>query len=121
MVVPIILIHFIFLPLFLFFLVALTIADRTDILSRKIANLKPKYSQQSNRRARTATVLSYYFSITWGPGFRSRYRVWLLAGRSGFQMPVEVKDFSLLQNLSTVSGTNQASYSRSNRVKANGT
>jgi len=121
MLVLLILIHFILLPFFLFLSVALTNAERNDILPRKIANPKQKYSEQSTRRARTATILSYYFSITWGPEYRSRYRVWLRAGRSKFQMPVEAKDLSLLQKLSTGSGTDQASYSRSSRVTANGT
>jgi hypothetical protein len=119
MVAPLILIHFVLLPFFLFFLVALTVASRADILSRKIANQNPAYSEQSTRRTRTATFLSS--CITWVPGYRNRYRVWLHAGRSGIQMPVGAKDFSLHQNLNIGSGTNQASYSRSTKVKAAGT
>jgi len=67
--------------------------------------------------------LQYFHIIAASHGARNIVvgTVWLRAGRSEFQMPVGTKDLSLLQKLSTASGTNQASYSRNTRVKANGT
>jgi hypothetical protein len=36
---------------------------------------------------------------------------WLRVGQSGVQIPAGLRDFSVLQNIQTGSGTNQVSYS----------